>query len=368
LKNTFKKIKNSFKQTGYSLFKIVYGNIQGVILPKESSRIKKSIVKKINNLEYRIFTIQDCRVYTDTINNLAIILDKKLVDGPSFQLINTKNALPQNNIVFKIGTPRIKKKLKGKVFSLLTGGAGNENYWHWLFDVLPRLGLLSDKINIKEVNFFLFPSLKKKFQLETLNVLEIPKHKRVSCEEYRHFETDEIVVVDHPYVLKNDPSTEIQNIPDWIIKWLRNILLKKVKLKKNNFPKKFYIDRSDAKSNLSLTRKISNEKKVVEVLTKNGFSSVLLGSLTFEEQVSLFNNATHIVGLHGAGFANLVFCSPKTFVLEFKPETAGFMYKNLAIKNNLIYKDISIIPHEHAGNNQQGFIEVPINMLEEKIK
>ena len=27
------------------------------------------------------------------------------------------------------------------VLSLLTGGGGNDNYWHWMFDVLPRIKL-----------------------------------------------------------------------------------------------------------------------------------------------------------------------------------------------------------------------------------
>ena len=39
------------------------------------------------------------------------------------------------NIVFSKGTPRFKKRIKGNLFSLLTGGAGNHNYWHWMFDV-----------------------------------------------------------------------------------------------------------------------------------------------------------------------------------------------------------------------------------------
>ena len=41
------------------------------------------------------------------------------------------------------GTPRKLKEIKGTVLSLLTGGAGNNNYWHWLYDVLPRLSLCS---------------------------------------------------------------------------------------------------------------------------------------------------------------------------------------------------------------------------------
>ena len=65
----------------------------------------------------------------------------------------------------------------GTVFSLLTGGAGNANYWHWLFDVLPRLKILKSKMNISEIDFFLFPDLKENFQRETLDFLDIPLKK-----------------------------------------------------------------------------------------------------------------------------------------------------------------------------------------------
>jgi len=367
-KTIIKKLQNLFKQTGYSFYKIIYGNIKGLIYPENDIRIKEDKVKVSDNVSYRVFTVRQGRIYTDTVNNQAVILDNKLVYGPSFQLRNTKNAKIQDNIVFENGTPRIKKKLKGIVFSLLTGGAGNENYWHWLFDVLPRLEILNRRKDIRDIDYFLFPGLKQRFQTETLNMLNIPLNKRLSSRQYRHFEADEIIVVDHPYVLKNDPSIEIQNLPKWIIEWLKSTFLKNIKFDQEYFPKKIYLDRSDTKSNFSHTRKITNEDEVKETLIKNGFSIILLANLTFKEQISLFKNATHIVGLHGAGFANLVFCGPETLVIELKPSTAGFVIKNLAEKNNLIYKDISVIPHEHANNNQQGFIKIPLYLLEKIIQ
>lgn len=366
--NIKKTLKNLFKQAGYSFFKIIYGNIQKIIYPHEDKRIKEDSVKISTNTTYRIFLVNKSRIYSDTTNNLAVIIDNKLVDGPSFQYKDAKNNTSNENIVFKIGTPRIKKKFKGTVFSLLTGGAGNENYWHWLFDVLPRLEILNKVKSFKEIDYFLFPDLKQKFQDETLSIINIPREKRLSGKQYRHLEADRIITVDHPYILKNNPSIEIQNIPDWIINWLKITFLKNSEKKINNYPKKFYIDRSDAISNLSHTRKITNENDVKDILKKNGFSIVKLTSLTFNEQIALFNNSAHIVGLHGAGFANLIFCNPKTNVLEIKPSTAGFMYKNLAIKNNLNYTDISIKPHEHNYDNQQGFIKVPLEQLDKMTK
>ena len=362
-----KKLKQLFKQAGYSLYKIIYGRVKGIISSESDTRIKEKKVQFSKNFSYRIFNTHKARLYTDTINNLGIILDNKLIEGPSFQLINNKNANIKENFVFKNGTPRIKRKLSGGVFVLLTGGAGNENYWHWLFDVLPRLEILKKNEDINKVDYFLFPDIKQKFQVESLNALNIPKSKRLSSKKYRHLEADNIIVVDHPYVLKNNPSHEIQNLPDWITKWLRDTFLSKIEFDQNNLPKKFYIDRSDSISNLRHTRKITNEEEVKNLLIKNGFSIITLSNLSFVKQISLFKNATHIVGLHGAAFANTIFCDPGTLVVEIKPSSAGQVIENLAKKNNLIYKSISIVPHKHAYNNQQGLIETPLEILKKII-
>ena len=86
--------------------------------------------------------------------------------------------------------------------------------------------------------------------------------------------------------------------------------------------------------------------------------------ISFKEQISLFQNADCIVGLHGAGFANLVFCEPNTKVVEFQSDTAGDMFKNLSLKNNLKYENISIKPKTILQNNQLGDIEIPVKTLE----
>ena len=51
-----------------------------------------------------------------------------------------------------------------------------------------------------------------------------------------------------------------------------------------------------------------------------------------------FRNADTIVGLHGAGFANLVFCTPSTKIVEIKANPNDIVIKSLANKNNLTYE------------------------------
>ena len=324
-----KKLQFVFKQIAYKSLFILHGKIKGVISSANNALIEIKKVELDKNLFYKIYSIKSGRLYTDRINDTAFILEDKIIEGPSFQFRNVKNANCEENIVFEKGTPRFKRKIKGNLFSLLTGGAGNSNYWHWLFDVLPRLKILNSHLNPTNINYFLFPSLSENFQTETLDILKIDKKKRLSSKKFRHIVADNILTVDHPYVLNNNPSIEIQNIPTWIIMWLKKSFLNNTN-EISDQPKKIYIDRSDSKSNHRHLRKITNEPEVRSILEKNNFKTVALSKLSLKRQIALFNNADQIVGLHGAGFANIIFCKPKTKVLELKPNTAGDVIKNLA--------------------------------------
>jgi capsular polysaccharide biosynthesis protein len=93
-----------------------------------------------------------------------------------------------------------------------------------------------------------------------------------------------------------------------------------------------------------------------------------LSKLSFINQVSIFNNAKFIIGLHGAGFANLVFCKKNTFVLEIKPKKAGNIIKNLSIDNNLKYSSINLNPIEKPVASQYGLIYLPLRRLEKILK
>ena len=358
-----KILQTVFKKFFYTFFSKLYGKIETSITCEEDNRAKVKKVKIDNNLDYKIYKIQDSRLYTDRIQDAAVIIDNKIVEGPSFQFRYIKNtnfinnSKTENNIVLKKGTPRKLKKLKGSVLSLLTGGAGNNNYWHWLFDVLPRVGLFSKVYNLNEVDYFLVPDLIKRFQYETLNSLKIPTNKILSSERYRHIKAEKIIVTDHPVVTTGNATNDILNIPIWITKWLQEKFITKDKKIRN----RIYIDRTDDK-----LRSISNEEEIKKYLSSKNFVIIKPHEISFSDQVNYFYSADYVVGLHGAAFANIAFCNPGTKIIELKGLHAGVAIENLAKKNDLNYYSIACKAKElskYQGPNQQGQIEVPINNL-----
>jgi hypothetical protein len=367
-----KSFQKFFKLFSYGIFKIIHGKIESVIDPNKSNEIEVNFIKKKNNVSYNVYKITDGRLYTDRINDTAIIKNNKVVKDASFQFRDKKikvvNVSAEENIVFEKGTPRLLKRIKGKVLSLLTGGAGNDNYSHWLFDVLPRIALCEEVLDISKVDFFLLPDNKRKFQIETLEILGIPRRKQISSVNFRHIISKELYVTSHPVVLTNDATAGVQNIPLWISEWLKKKFIKKNINEKVNFSKKIYIDRGDSISNVKDLRSITNEEEIKQFLLQNAFKIIKLSDLHFKDQVLTFNNADIIVGLHGAGLANLCFCRTGTKLIELKSNTAGVQYENLAIKNGLIYKSISRQPSKFDYKNQFGHINVPIKKLEEFIK
>jgi capsular polysaccharide biosynthesis protein len=362
-----KFLQKIFKKISYGIFLKIYGKVEHSIECEEDNRIKVEIISQEENLKYKIYKIPNSRLYTDRIQDAAVIIDNKIVEGPSFQFRYTKgtticNSKSENNIVFNKGTPRKLINLKGKVLSILTGGAGNTNYWHWLFDVLPRIGLFNKVYSLNEIDYFLVPDIVKKFQYETLNSLEIPTNKILSSKKYRHIKAQELIVTDHPVVTTGNATKDILNIPIWITKWLQEKFI----IKDKKIKTKIYIDRTDDKLKGIQLRSIKNENEIKKYLSSKNFIILKPHEISFFDQVNYFRSADCVVGLHGAAFANITFCRTGTKIIELKGLHAGAAIENLARKNNLNYYSIACQAKEvinYNFPNQQGQIEVPINSL-----
>ena len=197
-------------------------------------------------------------------------------------------------------------------------------------------------------------------------MLCIQSEKRLSSKKFRHFCADEIITTSHPYNILNNPNLDSLNIPIWISKYLRYIFLEKAitSSKIKNFPKKIYINRKDA----TALRYIINIDEVENILSNFGYENLTMSDYSFSDQIALFYNASEIIGLHGAGFANIIFCKQGSKIIELRPNTAGDIIKNLAKTNNHIYFDLSVIPKTINFNNQAGDIEINLEELKNKLK
>jgi len=67
------------------------------------------------------------------------------------------------------------------------------------------------------------------------------------------------------------------------------------------------------------SRKFKNLEQVEAALSIYGFKTVYLEGMSSLDQILLFQSAEFIVGVHGAGLANLLFCEPGTKVIELMP-------------------------------------------------
>ncbi len=367
-KSNIKKFFQSiFKKFFYNIFRLKHGKI--VFNQKIQSELYEeenvSFENKNFMLEYSIFFSSNSRLYTDRIHDTAIIKNNLLIDKPSFQLRNNVNDDDvTKNIVLKNGTPYIMKKLSGTTLSLLTGGGGNDNFFHWLFDVLPRIGITEKKINLQEIDYYLCPNLNK-WQLETLNLLGIKNSQCLSSVKYRHIKSDRIIVTTHPWQISKDVLKDIENLPIWISEWLKKKFLPHKSDK--DFPKKFYIDRSDSKSNLKNFRYIINENELKIFLKDKGFEFVRLSELNFREELKIFNNAETVVGLQGAGLANLIWSNNRTNIIELRSNLTNKLYENLANDNQINFKKLESSPKDHVIANHYGSIEVDIKKLDKII-
>ena len=370
-----KFLKKIFKIISYGVFLKIYGKIDKTIESGEDNRVRVKTINLENDIKYKVYKIHQGRLYTDRIQDTAFIVENKIVEGPSFQLRHTPlekktyNSNIRDNIVFKKGTPRILRKFNGNILSLLTGGGGNDNYWHWLFNVLPRLEICNRELNIKEVDYFLFPSLLKKFQNQTLDFLKIPKTKRISSEKFRHVKAKEIIATDDPILISGNATEDNQHIPIWVIKWLKSNFLKGNSAKDNKDKKKIYIDRRNSNINYAEARSVINEEEIRNYLLEKGFTPVKLHEIEFSKQIDLFHNAECVAGLHGAGFANVIFCKPNTKIIEFRNASLLPVIENLVKKNDLKYSAIiSKEKHDYDFPSQQGSIHVSLKELSKIIE
>jgi len=305
-----KKIQLLFKNLAYIFFKFLYGKIN--CNSSLNDKIKIELLKKDHKV-YKLIQIKKGRIYTDYVENVAIINKNSIVADISYQQIKGELKDVTKNVVLKKGTPRLKKNYVGNVFSLVQGASGN-NYFHWLFDILPRLLILEKNFKIEDIEYFYLPDLRP-WQLKSLSVFNIDKTKLINSKKNRHIVADNVIATSHPWYEKGYVLNEAKNLPKWIID--------EINLKYNKFAQKFdcnpnfFIDRRESQYSHC---QIINDEEIKEFLIKKNFSVYKVGELSFFEQIYLFQNAKTIIGAHGAAFANLVFCNPGAKIVEIIPK------------------------------------------------
>ena len=318
--------------------------------PKKVMSVKGSKLTKILKVEieqgpYVIVQIINGRIFTDRSCNISVISKKYLVPFVSWQYEGEKVLSDAENFTLK-GKLIINQPIKiinANLISLLTGGGGNYNYYHWLFDSLPRLFLIQYSLNLDDNTKYLIPDDTHDFQKETLAILGIDKFSYISSEKFQNIQATNLIATSHP---NPNPS----QIPKWIYDFLRKSFIV-TPVKENKFY--IYVSRADSVN----SRRLINEDRLINALISLGFKIYRLSELSFSEQVSLFSQARIVIGVHGAGFANLTFAPRGTVVFElFSEQYQPNMYERISKLGELDYQKIICKPVNSENSAQKSDI------------
>jgi len=178
---------------------------------------------------------------------------------------------------------------------------GYQNYYHWMIDMLPRFDLL--RIANVAPDFFIV-NTGLPYQTETLNMLGVDPTKIIIPTTSTLIEADELIVPSLTGVFGTPTLRSCE--------FLRRVFLRDCRMAPSKI---IYISRRLAKD-----RRLTNESELLQRLTKYGVEVVELERISVTEQVNLFASAKLVIGPHGAGFTNIVFCQKGSSVIEFMPE------------------------------------------------
>jgi capsular polysaccharide biosynthesis protein len=187
----------------------------------------------------------------------------------------------------------------GKVASFRD--VGDKNYYHFYNDHLVKLALL-EKAGLPESTPLLVSKVlfDRPYFQEALSRTGLGKRCWIVQDR-------EYVAAEGSYFLKTMPITR---------EYLQYVLNMLGAPKPNpNKGRRIFIDRGE-----NVGRCITNITEFREVLASFDFEAVTLDDMTLGDQMALFSEAGFVVGIHGAGLANIIFRAGEPMkVLEIFP-------------------------------------------------
>jgi capsular polysaccharide biosynthesis protein len=212
------------------------------------------------------------------------------------------------------------------------------NYYHWLIDLLPRVGLL--KSSGHELDRVLINGIGAHYEQRSLRALNFPIEKvYVTARDRFLIESAAIPSMDH----------FSKAIAPWKIDMLRGLRTSNA----GRPAKRIYVSRKRA-----AVRRIINEDELANLLRSANFELLELESMTWDEQVAIFAQAEVVLAPHGAALANIAFCEPGSLIVEIGTRT-GYkdFYLYLAASAQLRYRFIEARPRVDAKTDSLRAIE-----------
>jgi capsular polysaccharide biosynthesis protein len=313
------------------VFWVPEGCVRHIAELAEAPAPEKVLVKNVAPSEpkYSFGDSSPGELYVAQLSPGKVVGDCLLVASAADKVLGSMQGLhgeknPENHWVLRRCRYRREACLPGT--SALLAAASGANYYHWLFESLPRLWLLEQAgVDLNSIDHFLLNEEQSPFHGQTLERLGVAPGKLMPARKDRVLRCEHLVVPSLPA----DPMV----YPGWSLAFLRERLLP-VSGPVNM--ERIFISRRHA-----VRRKLLNESEIEDRLRSAGFKTIALEQHSFAEQIGLFVSAKVIVAPHGAGLSNLVFSLPGTKVVELvAPTFINHCYQKLASAMRLPYVEV----------------------------
>ncbi|KKD38829.1 MAG: glycosyltransferase family 61 protein [Limnoraphis robusta] len=219
-----------------------------------------------------------------------------------------RQSLDGQNRTISLNPEPIKKRLEdnkiisGTYVSLLS--FYTLNFAHWLMDGLPKLSLIASlNDSVKADLKFIIPDASPPYIIDSLKLLGIQENQTIPVSE-KGIQVEKLILC-HAAQNPGRPSKKH-------ILTIRNQLLDSVLVNQDNdlASRRLYISRSQSE------RKIVNEQEILQVLKNYNFEVIHCERMSFAEQIRIFSEAEVVLGSHGAGIYNQIFCRSGTTIIE----------------------------------------------------
>lgn len=240
-----------------------------------------------------LFRLYETVVYTEINALFKLIIEKPFISKISITLR-----------LFKLLFKRKSKNIKTVDHSIVIVSRWAGEYYHWIADELPKIILAQ-----KELSYI--PNLRLTLPIETKNKQYISK-----CLSNINLMVD-YYAPDAPVKIKNAYYLDLHGYYNKEALHSTKAFLLDLVQKKETFPAKnqfkIYIARKK-----NPRRFIINENEVKNTLENLGFQTLYAEELSFTEQIKIFKNTSCLIGLHGAGLANMIVLQENCKVLELR--------------------------------------------------
>jgi hypothetical protein len=210
-------------------------------------------------------------------------------------------------------------------FSHLQEKVGYGGYFDYVFLVATKLARIKEALPDEDLSDVMisYPPYNGKYEADYLSLLDFKPANLIDSSEYK---------LVSPRVITANSSHWHPNLGD--IQVFKKHIEKKFKPVKTE-SNRIYISRKGR-------RHVINEDELIALLKKFDFQIIEDKPRTIFEQISLYHNASFIIGPHGASFGNIIWCEPGTHLFElfssnYLPDFFVYLTEVMGMKYSAYY-------------------------------